>query len=97
MITDRLWKMFKGVYGGGPAIEAPEKRHEQPKKKPSSSQMLIGIYKEHKAENIKAVGSQLTHGVAGFENNYLFCYLNACLQMLVSVAPLRNFLLTGVY
>ena len=90
--------MYRAIYGGGPAIPVNEKEKEESefKKLKKSSSKNVDIYFEHKIENIPAV-KRLTEGITGFENDFLFCYLNACLQMLLSVRPLRDFLINKIY
>ena len=77
--------MFRAIYGGGPPLPVPEEKPVKKLQKTSSKN--IDIFFDHKIENIPAL-KRLSDGISGFENDFLFCYLNACLQMLLCVNPL---------
>lgn len=50
VITDKLWKMYKAIYGGGPTIPVTDKEKEDPKLKKlkKNSSKTIDLYHEHK-------------------------------------------------
>ncbi len=86
-ITRKLWVMFTTVYGGGPEVLDPMRQEEKSSRREERTtdeerkRDSKRGYELHLLENIPAYPAKYTknEGVVGFSNNYLYCYLNACL------------------
>lgn len=59
-----------------------------------------GSSKRKEITQIKAVKKyrrDLKDGIVGLKNNSLYCYMNACLQCLINIDPLRDYYLDQGY
>ena len=85
-VSKPLYYFFTCTYGGGPAIVVNSLFNT------SLVQPSLNILSEEEKERKEE--RQLEDGIVGLHNNTFFCYMNACLQCLLAIAPLRDFFLS---
>lgn len=100
-VSKPLWEYWSATHGSDVALvdngyfrDQTPIQHNQAQRPSdedclSQASSLRTSYQARDTQSIRSL-SNLGDGIVGLHNNAFFCYMNACLQCLIAIEPLRD-------